>query len=504
MLIAPTADDLRIATRATGLVVGGFSLAIVALVPVGLLLGEVNAATALAIGAAPGIVAGALARRIPRKGQVVTWTLGVIMAVASWGACALLASVPLWLSGHYVGWHHALFDAMSGLTNTGLTLVADLDHLPRTLVLLRSLLELAGGFAFLVLGASLLASPSVLASSLDSVDVRGERVLPRLGLVLRRARLLLGGLFGLGAGALAVAMLVAGVPSRSVVVHAIAIAAAAGTTGGFAPQSDGMASYHSAVVETVAVVLMLGGATAIGVWVAASRRQYREIGRDLNTRVFAVVVLATLAGIVFGLARAGTFDTVVPLARHGMFLAVAAATTTGLSTVDPAVLISDYGALAPTAMVAAMTIGGMFGSMAGGVGTLRSGLLVKGIVGDVRGLLGPQGAVTREGWWRMGHRQAVTDAHVRSAAMIVLLAVGAILVGAMVLLWTDPTIDLRLALFAAASTVSNTGLDMPAMRPDLGVVVTITHAMLMLMGRLEWLGVFAFAGFAIALVRGHR
>lgn len=504
MLIAPSVDDVKVVVHTSGLAVGAFAAAMAALAVVGVLLREPNAATAIVIGAAPGVVAGIAARRVRARRHHLTWTLGMVAATTTWVACALLASIPLWLSGHYVGWYHALFDALSGVTNTGLTLVADLDHLPRTVVLLRSMLEVAGGFAFLVVGATLLSARTAMASSLASGDVRSDRILPRTSGALRHARLLLAGLFGAGVVTVGIAMAVAGLPLASVPWHAVSVAAAAATTGGFAPHADGMAYYHSALVEGVAVVLMLGAATSVAVWIAASRRRHRAILRDLDARIFGLVVLLAVAGTIVGLARAGTFVDVLPMTRHGVFLAVAAATTTGLSTVDPVVLVSDYGAIAPAVMVAAMTIGGMVGSMASGLGARRTGLLARGVIGDVRRLLRPTGSVTRESWWRMGFREPLDDAHVRGAATMALLVLGAIQVGAMVLLWTDPLIDLRIAVFTAASTVSNTGLDMPSMRPDAGLLVTATHGVLMLMGRLHWFGVFAAAGFAVALVGGHR
>lgn len=503
MLVAPTSHDLQVVLRTAGVALGWFSAAMAALAGLALSVGDVNTATAIAVGAAPGLILGVMARQLPSD-RPVTWTLGMVAAVATWGGCAVVGSVPLWLSGHYVGYHHALFDAISGITNTGLTLVADLDHLARPLIAFRALLELAGGFAFVVVATALFAAPTALESSLAGGSQRAERVLPRTGRVLRRARLLLGGLFGIGVVVVATMMLVAGVPVATLAWHAVSIAAAAATTGGFAPQSDGMAAYHSAGVEAATIVLMVGAATSLGVWVMASRGRFRAILHDLDARVFAGSLLVTLASIVFGLARAGTFDTVAPLARHGLFLTVAAATTTGLSTVDPVVLVNDYGTLAPAAMVAAMTIGGMFASMASGVGALRVGLLGKGVVTDMRELLRPEGAVTRQSWWRLGERELVTDAHIRSAATIVALALAAILAGAMALLWTDPTIDLRVALFSATSAVTNTGLDMPALRPDLGVAVTLGHAALMLLGRLQWLAVFAAGGFLFAALRGHR
>lgn len=504
MLLAPSLDDVRAIIRASATGVLVFALGIAVLAPVALVLGEANAATALLVGAAPAIAMGVLGRRIPISSLRLTWTRAIVTATTTWIACACVAAVPLYLSGHFVGADAAFFDAVSGVTNTGHSLVADLDHLPRSLVLLRSWLEVAGGAAFLLVGQSLLEARRALATSLTPGDTMGEHIMPGTGKGLRRtwrtiAALGITGMVGVGG-----ALVVAGVPLASLPVTTISLVAAAATTGGFIPNTGAVGAYHSVAVEFMLVVLMLGGATSVGVLAAAARRQHDLIRNDFNFQVYVGMLAAVLAGTMVGLARAGTFDTVLPVARHGIFSAVAAVTTTGLSTVAPELFISDFGVLAPSALVTGMAVGGMLGSMSGGFSTLRMGLLAKGVISDVRKVLQPEGAVSRVGWTRLGRREVLTDAHVRSAATTVMLSLIGILAGATVLLWADGRIALRGALLTATSAVGNVGLDVGVLEPGQAWYVTTTFTTLMLLGRLQWLGIFAAIGFVVAIVQGRR
>lgn len=503
MLLAPAAEDVRAIVRVSGTGVLAFAVIMAALAVPALLLGEVNAATAMLVAAAPAITFGVLARRLPVSTGHLTWTRAIVTATTTWLACCVVAAIPLLLSGHFTGLDAAFFDAVSGLTNTGHSLVADLDHLPRSMVLLRSWLEIAGGAAFLLVGQSLLEARRTLASSLTPTDGISEQVMPRTRKGLQRTARTLTALGALGALGVGTTLALSGVPLASLPVTTISLVAAAATTGGFIPVSGAIGAYHSIGLEFVLVTLMLGGATSIGVLAAAANRRHDRIRRDLNFRMFVVMLVATLAGAMVGLARAGTFDTLVPIARHGVFSAVAAVTTTGLSTVSPAIFISDFGILAPAALVAAMAVGGMLGSMSGGFSTLRMGLLAKGVVSDVKRILQPEGAVSTVGWLRLGRREILTDAHVRSAATTVMVFLISILSGATVLLWASGTVSLRGALLTATSAVGNVGLDVGVLEPGQPWYVTATFTTLMLMGRLQWLGLFAAVGFAFAIIRGQ-
>lgn len=504
MLLAPSPDDVRVIVRASGTAVGVFGVAMGVLALVPLVTGDINATTALACGAAPAIALGARTRMIVVSRRHLTWTRGVITAVLTWLLCALVASVPLYLSGHFPGWIDAAFDAVSGLTNTGLTMVADLDHLPTAYRLLRTLLEAAGGMTFLVVSLGLLTATTVLASPMTPSDVRDERILLRPGRLWRRSWRTVALLVGVGLVLVTTTLALAGVPPSSLPTTAISLTVTAATTGGFTPMSGPVGMYHSFALEWVLMTLMLGGATSVTVHALAARGLRNRIPRDLDTRIFTLLLFVTIVGAVVGLARAGTYDAVWPLFRHATFMSVAAITTTGLSTVEPKLLATDFGLVAPAALVTAMAVGGMAGSMAGGFKTLRAGFLLKGVVGDVRRVLLPESAYTRAGYEREGRREILTDAHIRSAATTVLLSLGAILVGAAVLLWVDGSVALREAILTATSAVSNVGLDTGILTAADPMFVKATFAAIMLLGRLEWLAVFASVGYLVAGLRGQR
>jgi len=238
---------------------------------------------------------------------------------------------------------------------------------------------------------------------------------------------------------------------------------------------------------------MIAGATSLVLHRGAATRRMRQVYRELDVRVIALSSALLLAVLLLGLARSGTHDTVRGMVGQGLFTLVAAHTTTGMSAVPPQIVASGWGDLAPAALVAAMAIGGMSGSIAGGVGTLRVGLIAKGLVRDIRKLLLPESALVLEHYHQRRTRK-LTDQHVRASATILLLVMAAIFTGAIVELATTSSGSLPDALFSATSAVSTTGLSVGFVGPSTPDVAIVTSGLLMWFGRLEFLAVLAGLG----------
>lgn len=503
MLLRPTRDDVRVIAHATGsaLVALGAGTALLAGVAA-FVFQDTNSAAALAIGAAVGAGIGSGLQHRAWTRQPLSWTRGVVTVTLSWLVASLPAAIPLYLSGHYGGYFDAYFEALSGLTTSGLTLVQDLDHLPVSIALYRNGLELAGGLAIVVTGLMLLTAATATASSLSAGDVRDERVLPSPERTWRQVGGVATAILVPGVLAASAAVAIAGVGGWRAVEHGVSLALAAATTGGFARTSASVGYYHSAVVEVVLVPLMIAGALSFALHRAAARGDRSGVAQDFEIRTLAVSMTAIMAAVLLGLGRAGSHTDVVPLIRNGVFTAISAHTTTGLQVVTPRLLATDWGQLAPAALVAAMAIGGTTASSAGGLKTLRVGILLKGLVADVRRVLLPDSALVVSSF-HWGRRRLLQHAHIRSAATLLLITLAGVLTMSTVILFVDGTVALTEALFLAMSAVSNSGLTLGTFGPETAPVLKVGLMSLMLLGRLEWIAVFATMGFLYAGLRGR-
>ena len=151
----------------------------------------------------------------------------------------------------------------------------------------------------------------------------------------------------------------------------------------------------------------------------------------LETRTLALTLLLTSIGCLVGLARAGTFDSPVALLRKGIFTTISAHTGTGFAVNSAGLFLTDWGAIAPAAIVVAMALGGMASSTAGGFKAIRVGLISKSVVPRHPARRAcPTRRVTVAAH-RGVTRRVITDGEVRAAISIVVLYMMTAVAGAL-------------------------------------------------------------------------
>lgn len=499
MALKPDGRDLRIIGYYLGKVATGLSAVMGLPALVGLALGEWNAATALLCGTALAVILGCVAEVRLATRSPLTWAQGTVVVALAWLVGPLLLGIPFLLSGSVAGWLDAWFEAMSGLTTSGLSVVQDLDHLPHSLALYRHLTHFAGGQGIVIVVLSLLAVAGGHVGTLYVAEGRQERIVPS---VIRTARfifLVAGVYLVLGTLALFLALHAAGIRGWRGVWHAVNLFMAAFDTGGFAPMSSSIAYYHSPVVELVLLVLMLAGTVSFALHYHLWRGNRHELFRNLEVRTLAVTIGALSVVVLAGLATAGAQRSSTGLVRKGFFTLFSAHSGTGFAVTNGATYLSDWGVLAPAAVVTAMALGGMAGSTAGGIKAIRLGLTVKGVVQDVRRLLLPESALV-VATYHTGHRRILRDRTLRAATTLLLLYVATYLAGAGVGLLYGRW-EVTQTLFESVSAAANVGLSVGIVDPAMPAGLQVTYLLQMWLGRLEFTAAFALLGYAGSLAR---
>jgi trk system potassium uptake protein len=500
MFLRPDGRDLRIIGYHLGKVATGLALLMALPAVLAFALQEWNSATALLAGAAVAVAVGQLTEwRLATRANL-DWSHGTVVVALAWLLGPLLAAVPLFLSGHVGSFLDAWFEAMSGLTTSGLSVVQDLDHLSYSMGFYRHLTHFAGGQGIVIVVLSLFAAGGGLGT-LYAAEGRDERILPNIVRTSRFIFLVAGIYLVVGTLALAVAMHVAGIGGWRGIWHASNVFFAAFDTGGFAPTSQSIGYYHSATVEGVIVVLMVAGTMSFALHHRLWSGRGGELARNLEVRSLLVTTLGTGAVAMVGLTLAGTYASTGGLFRRGFFTVLSAHSGTGFAVTDGTRFLTDWGALAPAALVVAMALGGMAGSTAGGIKAIRVGLTAKSLVHEVRRVLLPEAAVATTSY-HSGRPRLLSTRVVRAASTVLLLYVLTYLAGALVGL-TYGRWDVTETLFESVSATANVGLSVGITGPDMPVVLQVTYALQMWLGRLEFLAAFALVGYAVSLVRGR-
>jgi trk system potassium uptake protein TrkH len=440
---------------------------------------------------------GSIASRIRVQRHRLDWSHGMVVVALAWLLIPALAAIPFALSGHYASLLDAVFDAMSGLTTTGLALVQDLDHLSSSLNFWRHLLHFIGGQGIVIAALSIFAGGGAVTLYLG--EARDERILPS---VRSTARFIwAAALVHLVAGVAAltlVAWLVLGFELPRSLFHGLMVFFAAFDTGGFAPQSTSLGYYHSVIFEFTASVLMVAGAMSFGVHYALWKKRYSSVMLNLETRTILLTFGATLVAAILGLAATGQFASTIGLTRYGFFQVLSAHTGTGFSTVSVPELAGWIG-LAYGGMTIAMALGGMGSSTAGGVKSLRIGITVRTIVTQIKQVLVPEGALVARSYFQ-NTKMRLTPELSQGAMTISLLYVAMYLLGAAVAIGYG--YGLSEALFEAISAGANVGLSVGITDPSMPAMLKVTYMAQMWLGRLEFVACFALFGFLWSTWRG--
>jgi trk system potassium uptake protein len=500
VLFRPDAEDFRVIGFYAGKVVFGVGLAMLVPAAFGFALGEVNEAVGFLIASSLAIITSRIGEVALRTRATPTTSRGLAAVALAWLLAPIFAAVPLLLSGHYASYLDSYFEAMSGFATIGLTLANDLDHMARSVNLWRHLMQFMGGQGIVVVILTIFAGGGGQISSLYVGEGREEKIVPN---VIRTARFIwrVALVYAvIGTTALWAALLAAGMRPFNALYHALNLFMAAFDTGGFATQSASAGFYRSQLVESVLLVIMVAGAFSFALHYVLWQGRRGELLRNIETRTITISIMLLFAIMAIGLARTGTFTEFDGLFRHGFFHAVSAHTTTGLATVPGRLYVTDWGVLAPAMIVAGMALGGMAGSTAGGIKAIRIGLVVKGLRKDIRKVLLPESAVIVE-TYHSTTRRILRDDQIRGAATVLLLWLVLYLAGAMIGLFYG--YDLTLAMFESVAAASSGGLSVGLVRPDLEPLLKLVYIAQMVVGRLEFIAMFALAGYVVAIVRGR-
>ncbi|QLG62894.1 TrkH family potassium uptake protein [Halorarum salinum] len=373
-----------------------------------------------------------------------------------WLCIALVGAVPFVLggAGELSTPEYALFEAMSGITTTGATVLVDFGAQPRSLLLWRSFLQWLGGLGILALATAVLATLGVGGAQLMETESQLDDVNKLTPRLIDTARIIWGlyVLLTLATIGLLFALRLIGVAPEMTFYDAVAHAFTSISTSGFSPRPDSAGAF-SAVVQWTFVLVMVVGATNFVLLYHLFQRDLERIRRSDEFR-FYVGVLAGAAALVFVLlvVTPGADGVSERTLRDSVFQVVSIVTTTGYATLDYTV----WPASAKHVLFMLMFAGGMAGSTTCSVKVLRWLVIGRAFRRDLFTTVHPD-AVRPV---RLGGR-AVPEEAVRDIYAYTLLVIIGFFLGAVLLVVDSARVGLRLSEFeamgAAASTFLNIG-----------------------------------------------
>jgi trk system potassium uptake protein TrkH len=417
-----------------------------------------------------------------------------------WLVGALVAAVPLYLSGHYPSFLDAVFEGMSGLTATGLTMVQDVDHLSMADSMWRFVMQFIGGQGVVVVALSL-GLFSRTGSALYNSEGREEAVVPNIKNTSRFIWKFSSMAVLVGTIVLAVILIIIGVDPLRSLFHGLWITIGAYDTGGFAPTSLSIIYYHSWPFEIITMVIMMFGAVNFALFAQVHKGNWRLFFQDIEIKTLALWISGITVVFVAALSIGDFLTDYTGLIRRGIFTIISATTNTGYQLLSTNQITTLFSSGAVFLIAISMAIGGSSASTAGGIKALRVGIIFKGLAQRIKSMLLPRSAQITSSYNHIGRRQL--NPELLSAALIVAaLYVIAYVFGALIGIACG--YDAIEATFESISAASNAGLSSGITTPDAPVILKVVYILQMWLGRLEFLTLLALFASLIASVAPRR
>ena len=304
----------------------------------------------------------------------------ILVVGLSWTSIGVFGALPYLFDGVFSSPVDAYFEATSGLTTTGATVLTEIEHaMSKGMHFWRCFTHWLGGMGIVVLFVAIFPQLGVGGKLLFKSEVPGpitEGLKPKI----RETSSLLWRIYLALTVMCAVCLLIAGMGLFEAVCHALSTLG----TGGFSTRNDSIAGFDSVAVEMVITLFMILAGVNFGLYFLVARGGFKRALRDRELwTYFSILALSAILVTIVITSRHGNVFTGF---RYAVFQVAAIISTTGFVTDD----FDQYSNLGRCIFFVLFFLGGMAGSTAGGMKTIRLMILVKGAFREIAKVFRPQ------------------------------------------------------------------------------------------------------------------
>lgn len=399
-----------------------------------------NAEIFLNAAAVGGFFAGAMIIGLRGKAAELNLRGALLLIFLVWTVLPFFAAAPVYYSGVSFSASKALFEAVSGLTTTGATVLTHLERKPASILVWRAMLQWQGGFFTIIAASSIFNALEIGGGQLQYAAMphgAGETLFGRIRQAVRPLFLI----YALLTLLCFLGLWAAGLPQFDAFCHALS----AISTGGFSTRDGSIGAFNSPMAEMVMALFMLLGAMNMVLHWAAVNGRWRGYSLDPEMRYLGIACLAAAASVFIALL-ASDYQGGRGAVRWALFNSISFLTTSGFWTGN----IAGAPAITGIFFCTAVLVGGATGSTSGGFKLLRVGLILKQGWLELARLTGPNAILRlRHGGARVSQSQ-IAGVWVVFTAFVFTLGLG---VAAISL--TGPDFEQSIAI--AVASIANAG-----------------------------------------------
>lgn len=368
---------------------------------------------------------------------------GCMITCMVWIMYSLFGMLPfIWGSSH-LNLSEGFFEAMSGFTTTGATVIRDVESCSHGLMLWRALTQWIGGLGIVIF--TLTVIPSLNNSRgifMFHAEVSGITH-DKIGARIASTAKTLWGLYGTFTVLLIFLLWIGPMNLFESVCHAFATI----STGGFSTHNDSIASYDSFYVKLVLIIFMFIGGVNFGLIIAAMKGKAKNLWRNDVFRVYLILIAVNYAVTLISIFHSGQWEGWQSLTVDPIFHIVSSMTSTGFGAGN----FETWGELGLVLTILMMFFGACAGSTTGGAKIDRLLYLLKNFKVEIRRAVSPRTMKAVR-----INNQIITPEHTNEINAFLLIYTALIIFGGILLSALDfPIVD---AFFSSISCASNNGL----------------------------------------------
>jgi len=401
---------------------------------------------------------------------------GFLLVSLVWTVVPVFATIPLLLAIPGTSFTDAYFEAVSGMTTSGATVLAGLDGLDPSVNIWRTLLVWIGGMGIIVLAVAILPLLGVGGSQLFKAESPGcmkdTKLTPRIGDTAKG----LWAVYATVTAACIVSYRLAGMTWLDAVIHGFSTMG----LGGFSSHDDSFAYFSSPAIEAVAIAFMLAASLNFAThFLAVRRRSLMPYAADAEARRVMIWMIGSSVGVAAFLVAKGTYPDFATALRHAAFNVVSIASTTGFASTD----FAQWPIFAPVLMIFLSCFATSSGSTGGGIKMVRAVVLFKQAVREMTRIIHPKAVLPV----KFGE-QVIENNVIFAVLAFMLMWGGTVIVMTMLLLASG--VDVVSAVTAVLACINNMGPGLGVVGPAANYAVltdfqTWVCTLTMLLGRLE-------------------
>jgi trk system potassium uptake protein TrkH len=400
---------------------------------------------------------------------------GFLIVFAVWVLASFAGAIPFYLWG--LNFTDSFFESACTFATTGATTIINIEAMPRSLLLWRSIAHWFGGIGIILVSVALLPLLGVGGFQLIKAEETGpekEKITPKIAVTAKLLFLVYSVLTFL----LFVLYLIGGMNWFEAVCQSLTALA----TGGINVRNKGIEAWNSPFIDGVTTVFLLLAGINFNLYCRILQRKFTEIKNNIELKAYLCIF--AVAAIIITISLVPYYGSVSSALRHASFQSASVLSTAGNTTVN----YEQWPSLAKMVLFILMFVGGCSGSTAGGIKVIRHVILWKQIKNETQRMLYPQGIFRIQINNRVGRNDIVYGV---SGFIFMYLFVIMIVT----LITAASGIDLFSSLSAALSITGNIGVGFGAIGPGHNYSFFADHikwlfSFVMLAGRLEMWTVF--------------